>query len=178
MTQLLDLTAYRSKAIERRAFASWEKRFGESYGVETRLADLTDKTLYFLAKPGEQTALAHYELIMGILDMGKGPKFYYLDGEDQLMVSDVQLFLIDQVRFELMRRLGWLASFPGQDYPLFEMVQAFETIKGEVGQKPVALSRSHPEYDAYNKLINADKQVFMRRKIVAALKKFGATFTE
>ena len=178
MTQLLDLTAYRSKAVEQRAFSAWQKRFGESYGVETRLADLTDKTLYFLAKPGEETALAHYELIMGILDMGKGPKFYYLDGKDQLLVTDVQLFLIDQVRFELMRRLGWLASFAGQDYTLFEMVQAFETIRAEVRQTPVELSRSHPEYDAYNMLINGDKQVFMRRKIVAALQEFGGRFAE
>jgi hypothetical protein len=178
MTQLLDLTAYRSKAFAQRAFASWQKRFGESYGAETRLADLTDKTLYFLARPGEETALAHYELIMGILDMGKGPKFYYLDHKDQLMVTDVQLFLIDQVRFELMRRLGWLTSFPGEDYTLLEMVQAFETIKAEVRQKSVALPRSHPEYNAYNELTNADKQVFLRRRIVAALKEFGARFTE
>ncbi len=174
MSQLLDLTAYRSKVVEQRAFVSWQKRFGESYGAETRLADLSDRTLYFLAKPGEKTALAYYELIMGILGMGEGPKFYYLDDKDQLMVMDVHLFLIDQVRFELMRRLGWLTSFPGENYTLLEMVQAFKTIKAEVRQKPVALSRFHPEYNAYNKLISKDKEVFIRRKIVKAIEEFGA----
>ena len=76
-----------------------------------------------------------------------------------------------------MCRLGWIISFPGEDYTLLEMVQAFETIKAEVRQKPVELPRSHPEYNAYNELTNADKQVFMRRKIVAALKEFGTRFT-
>jgi hypothetical protein len=174
MSQLLDFTAYRSKVVEQRAFVSWQKRFGESYGAETRLNDLSDRTLYFLAKPGEKTALAYYELIMGILGMGEGPKFYYLENKDQLMVMDVHLFLIDQVRFELMRRLGWLTSFPGENYTLLEMVQAFKTIKAEVGRKPVTLSRSHPEHNAYNKLTNADKQVFIRRKIVKAIEEFGA----
>lgn len=173
MSQLLDLTSYRSKMVEQRAFACWRKRFGESYGAETRFSDLSDRTLYFLSKPGEETALAYYELIMGVLGMGEAPKFYFLDEKDQLKVIDVHLFLVDQARFELMRRLGWLASFPGENYTLLEMVQAFETIKAEVRQKPPVLSRSHPEHNAYCTLIDSDKQVFIRRKIVMAIKEFA-----
>ncbi len=174
MSRLLDLTAYRSKVVEQRAFGPWRKRFGESYGAETKLADFSDRTLYFLARPGEKTALAHYELIMGVLGMGEAPKFYYLDEKDQLRVMDVHLVLIDQVRFELMRRLGWITTFPGENYGLLDMVQSFETIKAEARRKPVELSRSQPEYEAYNKLTNADKQVFIRRKIVKALEDFRA----
>ena len=174
MSQLFDLTAYRSKVVEQRAFGPWRKRFGESYDGETRLADLSDRTIYFLAKPGEETALAYYELIMGILGIGEAPKFYYLDEKDQLRVMDVHLFLADQVRFELMRRLGWVTSFPGENYTHLQMVQAFETIKAEARQKPVTLSKSHPEYNAYDKLTSTDKQVFIRRKIIKALEDFGA----
>jgi hypothetical protein len=54
------------------------------------------------------------------------------------------------------------------------MVQAFETIKAEVRQKSPELSRSHPEHTAYCTLTDADKQVFIRRKIVKAMKEFGA----
>ena len=174
MSQLLDLTAYRSDVVEQRAFEPWRKRFGESYGADTRLADLSDTTVYFLAKPGEETALAYYELIMGILGMGEGPKFYYLGDKEQLRVMDIHFFLVDQVRFELMRRLGWITSFPGENYALLEMVQAFETIKGGVGQKPVRLSKSHPEYNAFNKLTSQDRQVFIRRKLAKALDSFRA----
>lgn len=174
MTQLFDLTAYRSRVVEQRAFGPWRKRFGESYDAETRLADLSDRTLYFLARPGEEEALAYYELIMGVRGLGEAPRFYYLDDKDQLDVMDVHLFLADQVRFELMRRLGWVTSFPGEKYTLLQMVQAFETIKAEARQNPVTLSKSHPEYNVYVKLTSADRQVFIRRKIVKALKDFGA----
>ena len=174
MTRLLDLTEYRNKVIEQKAFGPWRKRFGETYGAETKLADLSDRTLYFLAKPGEDTALAYYELVMGVLALGEAPKFYYLEDKEQLKVMDIHLFLADQVRLELMRRLGWLTSFPVENYTLLEMVQSFKTTKAETRQKPVTLSKSHPEYNVYNKLINSEKQVFIRRKFLKALEAFRA----
>jgi len=174
MTQVLDLTAYRNERVEERAFGGWRKRFGESYGAETRVADLSDHTLYFLAKPGEETAVAYYELIMGILDLGKALKFYYLDEGQQLRVVDIHLFLADQVRFELMRRLGWLTSFPGEKYTLLEIVHAFDTTKAKVRKEPVALPTSHPDYNVFDKLTIEDKQVFVRRKLLKALEAFRA----
>lgn len=178
MTQILDLTAYRSRQVEERAFGAWRKRFEESYGAETKVADFSDSTLYFLAKPGEETATAYYELIMGILDLGKAPKFYYLDEVQQLKVVDIHLFLADQVRFELMRRLGWLSSFPGAQYTLLEMVQSFDTTRPEVREKPIALSPSHPDYGVFDKLTIEDKQVFVRRKLLKALEAFRAKIAE
>jgi len=178
MSQILDFTAYRSKQVEERAFGAWRKRFQESYGAETKVADFSDTTLYFLAKPGEETAIAYYELIMGILDLGKAPKFYYLDEVQQLRVVDIHLFLADQVRFELMRRLGWLGSFPGEEYTLLEMVQAFDATKTEVRNRPIALSPSHPDYGVFDKLTIEDKQVFVRRKLLKALEAFRATLAD
>jgi hypothetical protein len=178
MSQILDLTAYRSKQVEERAFGAWRKRFGESFSAETKVADFSDTTLYFLAKPGEETAIAYYELVMGILDLGKAPKFYYLDEVQQLRVVDIHLFLADQVRFELMRRLGWLSSFPGEEYALLEMVQAFDTTKTEVRKTPIALSPSHPDFEVFDKLTIEDKQVFVRRKLLKALEAFRAKIAE
>jgi hypothetical protein len=178
MSQILDLTAYRSKQVEERAFGAWRKRFGESYGAETKVADFSDSTLYFLAKPGEETAIAYYELVMGILDLGKAPKFYYLDEVQQLRVVDIHLFLADQVRFELMRRLGWLSSFPGEEYTLLDMVQAFDITKAEVRKRPIALSPSHPDFGVFDKLTIEDKQVFVRRKLLKALEAFRAKIAE
>jgi hypothetical protein len=178
MSQILDLTAYRSKQVEERAFGAWRKRFEEPYGAETKVADFSDKTLYFLAKPGEETAIAYYEFVMGILDLGKAPKFYYLDEVQQLRVVDIHLFLADQVRFELMRRLGWLSSFPGEEYTLLEMVQAFDATKTEVRKRHIALSPSHPDFGVFDKLTIEDKQVFVRRKLLKALEAFRAKIAE
>jgi len=174
MTKIVDLQAYRTTAIEQKAFTSWHKRFGESYGARAKLSDLSDKTLCLLALHGEGYAVAFYELIMGVLGLGEGPKFYYLNNKDQMMVMDIHLFLADQVRFEMMHRLGWLTTFPGKDYTLLEMVLAFEKIKAESKQKPPALSASHPEYSIYTHLPNGDKQVFIRRRLTKALEAFSA----
>lgn len=174
MSEVLDLTAYRSKLVEERAFGAWRKRFGESYGAETKVSDFSDSTLYFLAKPGEETAVAYYELIMGILGLGKAPKFYYLDEVQQLRVVDIHLLLADQVRFELMRRLGWLTGFPGQKHTLLEIVQTFDKTKAEVRKEPIALSPSHPDYGVFDKLTIEDKQIFVRRKLLKALETFRA----
>ena len=173
MSRILDLDSYRDKVVEAKAFGPWQKRFGESYGTGTRVSDLSDTTLYFLAKPGEEAAAAFYELIMGILDLGKGAKFYYLGETDQLAVVDRHLFLADQVRFELMRRLGWLTGFPGESRTLLQVVRDYDTVKAEVREQSAALSESHPEFAAYNELSTADRQVFLRRRLLKALEAFG-----
>jgi hypothetical protein len=71
MPKLVDLHDYRTKAVEQKVFGPWQKRFGETYHIETRLSDLSDRTLYFLARPGEKSAIAYYEMIMGVLDLGR-----------------------------------------------------------------------------------------------------------
>ncbi|KPK26297.1 MAG: hypothetical protein AMK69_12400 [Nitrospira bacterium SG8_3] len=174
MSKVVDLQAYRVKSVEQRSFRLWCERFGESYGIKTRLAGLSDRTLYFLALPGEQTAVAYYELIMGILGFGEAPKFYYLPNTDQMMIVDIHLFVADQVRLEMMRRLGWLTSFAAQGYTLFEIVQAFEKIRAQCKEKPPTLSEAQPDFGLYNTLMHGDKEVYLRRKLREALETFRA----
>ena len=175
MTKVVDLETYRTKTVEERGFGAWRKRFGQSFGAKTRLADLSDSTLYFLALPGEETAAAFYELIMGVLGLGEAPKFYYLPNADQMRVVDIHFFLADQVRFEMMHRLGWVSSFPGKEYTLLEMVSRFDKIKAESKQHPPELSKTYPDFDVYNKLASGDKEVFVRRKLREALEAFQDT---
>lgn len=178
MTNVVDLQAYQTKAVEQRGFRPWHKRFGKSYGAKTKVSDLSDRTLYFLALPGEEAAFAFYELILGILGLGEAPKFYYLPNTEQMMVVDIHLFLADQVRFEMMLRLGWLVSFPGEKYTLLEMVQAFEKIKTECTQQPPKLSEARSDFDIYNKLTSKDKEAFVRRKLRQALEAFRASLED
>jgi len=174
MAKVVDLQDYRTKSAEHRGFKPWCKRFGESYGAETRLSELSDRTLYFLARPGEETAMAFYELIMGVLGLGSAPKFYYLPDAQQMMVMDIHLFLADQVRFEMMHRLGWLTGFSGQAYTIIDMVHNFENIKAEWKEKAPALCEADPDFEAYSKLTIGDKQAFVRRKLRQALEAFQA----
>ncbi|MDY6836487.1 MAG: hypothetical protein SWH78_00805 [Thermodesulfobacteriota bacterium] len=174
MPKVIDLQDYRTKSAGDRGFEPWCKRFGESYGAETRLSDLSDRTLYFLAQPGEETAMAFYELIMGILGLGAAPKFYYLPNEEQMTVMDIHLFLADQVRLEMMHRLEWLTGFSGMTYSILDMVHDAQRIKMECKEKAPTLSQTDPDLQAYEKLVTADKHAFVRRRLRQALEAFKA----
>ena len=172
MTKVVDLQTYRTKALEQRGFGPWQKRFGESFNSKTRIAGLSDSTLYYLAQPGESSSIAYYEFIMGILDLGAASKFHYLGNRDQMIVVDIHLFLADQMRFEMMRRLGWIRTFEGGKYSLLKMVQDFEKVKTKCRQHPPLLVESNPAYTTYTQLTIGDKEVFIRRMLQEALDAF------
>ena len=172
MPKIVDLQTYRTRALEQRGFGPWQKRFGESFDSKTRIVDLSDSTLYYLAQPGESSSIAYYEFIMGILDLGTASKFHYLGNRDQMMVVDIHLFLADQMRFEMMRRLEWIRSFEGGQYSLLDMVQEFEKVKTKCRQHPPILSKSNSDYATYTELTSGDKDVFIRRMLQEALDAF------
>jgi hypothetical protein len=109
---------------------------------------------------------------MGILDLGLAVKFHYLNNRDQMRVVDIHLFLADQFRFEMMRRLDWILSFEGCNYNLLEMVQKSDTIKNKCRQRPPDLARSNSNYSEYTQLTDGDKEVFIRRMLQEALDTF------
>jgi hypothetical protein len=172
MTKVVDLKTYRLQAQEKRSFGPWQKRFSESYDSRSRLSDISDQTLYYLSQPGENSSSAYYEIIMGILDLGSAVEFHYLDNPDQMRVVDIHLFLADQLRLEMMRRLGWVRSYGGRDYSLLEMVQEFDTIKNKCREHPPDLARSNTNYSEYAHLTDGDKEVFIRRMLQEALDSF------
>ena len=172
MPKIVDLHNYRTKAIEQRAFGPWQKRFGEVYDAGTCLSDLSDKTLFFLAQPGEDSSIAYYEMIMGVLDLGPATKFNYLPTQEQMQVVDIHLFLADHMRFEMMRRLGWLAEHGCQSSRMIDLVQNHRQIRDSCKNNPPGLSPSHPGHATYQKLIPREKEVFIRQLLREALEKF------
>ena len=172
MPKLVDLHDYRTKVVEQKVFGPWQKRFGESYHSETRLSNLSDRTLYFLAQPGEDSSIAYYEMIMGVLDLGPATKFNYLASEQQMRVVDIHLFLAEQMRFEMMRRLKWLAALPCQESSIIAMVQTYEQMRTKCRDNPPGLAPSHPGSEAYRQLATRDKEVFIRQLLREALEEF------
>ena len=172
MTNVVDMQAFREKALEQKSFGPWQKRFGEMFGTRTRIADLPDKVILCLAEPGETGSMAFYELIMGVLELGPAAKFFYLANDEQMRVVDIHLLLADQVRFEMMRRLGWLHEVPGAAVDLIGLVRQFETLKQTLRQTPPTLDECHPEYAAYRALAQGDKEVFIRRMLRQAIDEF------
>ena len=177
MAKIVDLQAYRTKTIVQRAFGPWYRRFNESYDETTRLADISDQTLHLLAIPGEKSNVAYYELIMGILDMGDPNQFYYLTKGEQLLIVDTHLFMADQFRFEMMRRLQWVSEYLCQAETLMDLVLQAGDLKLKCRNQPPCLSSMHPQYHEFNQLPDSEKEAFVRRLLPKALEAFHNLLT-
>jgi hypothetical protein len=169
MAEIVNLVNLRAKSLEKKVFGTWKKRFGFFFTTETRLSEIPNKTLLYLSQPGEESALAFYELIMGVLDLGPAIKFSYLDKQDQLYVMEIHLFLSDLFRFEMMHRLEWIDPLACSMKSLIELVTYFDKNKNILRENPPQLSQTHPDYNAYQNLHERDREGFIRRLLPGAL---------
>ena len=172
MAKIVDLKVYRTQQFVERVFGPWKKRFNEDCDEGSALPDLSDKTLLYLAQPGDASTLGYYELIMGVLDLGKATEFYILDKGDQLKVVEAHLFLADQTRFELMRRLKWITAFSAQAATLLELIRDVEKLKVKSRENPPKLSPAHAGYEAFQALTTRDQEAFVRRLLPEAIEAF------
>jgi len=178
MGKLLNLEEYRLKTAARRGFGPWQNRFSVTCSRLTTLADLDDPVLYFLALPEEKSIQAYYELIMGVLDLGPAINFHGLEKNNQMKVTEIHLFLADQIRFELMRRLKWVDTLSCEKYTLLELVMKFDDLNRAGCGRPPDLSASHPAYTQFIKLISRDREVFIRQLLPKALEAFDARMND
>lgn len=169
MNNIVDLDNYRTTQLEKRAFGPWEKRFGCPFTRETRLEDLANNLLFLLARPGEAGVVLYYELIMGALDLSNPMEFYFLDDDAKIMVIDIHLFLADQIRLEMLRRLGWLEPFAAGKYSLLDMVLSYRQIRDTCNQTLPVLTASYPRFTEYSQLTDADQDIFIRKLLPEAL---------
>ena len=177
MPKIVDLGEYRTRQADLKSYRAWEKRFDESYGAGTRLTDLSDRVVFSLGSPGENSNTAFYEVIMGTLGYGEAQGFYHIGNEEQMAVVDIHLFLADQVRLEMMRRLGWLRALVSGDFTLVEMITRFERQKLDFRNNPPALVADHPNYGEFEALSPREREVFIRQMLSRALEAFGERLT-
>ena len=172
MAKIVDLQSYRSQQLNDRAFGPWRKRFNEFCDEKSKLADLSDKTILYLAQPGDASTLGYYELIMGVLDLGMAAGFYALDKSDQLKVVEIHLFLADQTRFELMYRLAWITNFFCQNDTILGLIRNIDKLKLQSRDTPPELAPSHAGYSDFKELTTRDKESFVRRLLPDAIDSF------
>ena len=118
----------------------------------------------------EKSPFYLYDLIMNLLNLGSGFEFNELHSKQKMTVVDRYLFLLDRIRFEYMKRLGWLERYPGEDFTLVDFVIHFEELAPGLQTKTPILSRNHPAYDKFSKMGAFEKEEFIRKLIPKALK--------
>ena len=175
MAEVINLARFRSKAAADQGFRSWLARFREQFGPDTRLQDLSPSTLLYLATPGEENLFVFFDLVMGAQGLGGSVRFRLddLDNDIKMKIMDTAFALVDRVRFEVMRRLGWVAALPSAEMPIIEMVRQAWRLEAKFGQACPVLAPEHPDYPAYARLNSMDRMVFLRRLIPRAVVRFG-----
>lgn len=169
MAKVVDMKEKRQELTAKRGFEKWSQRFAESFDENTRLIDLGDLTLAKLIEPGEESSMAIYEFIMGVQGLGTGTRFYFLENLDKMAIMDITLFFLDQLRFEAMRRLGWIEDFPTSKIPLVNLVAEFAVRFSTDKHRTPVLSSAHPRYQEYLKTFEGDRASFIRRLIPEVL---------
>ena len=173
MSEIVDIDRARLEMRAKKGFKNWTARFECDFGLSTRMESIPERALEFLAGGSQKSAFYYYDLILNLKDMGSGFSFNELEPADKMSVIDIHLFLLDRARYEYMKRLEWLDYYPGEEYPLFELVINFNDLAPNIQAKPALLKRSHPMYKEYISKDLFEKEETIRKLIPEALKKIS-----
>ena len=170
MSQVVDLEKARREAAAKKGFRNWKSKFKEDFGLETRLSHISIQTLGFLALGHEASAFYLNDLIMHLHSLGSGFEFRELTKNNKMRVMDQYLFLLDRIRFEYMKRLGWLKRYPGEEYPVVEMILQFQDKASGIHEGVPEPDENHPVHKAFLAADALEKEVLVRKLIPELLK--------
>ena len=169
MTEVVDLEKARLDMAVNRGYRNWKTRFGEDFGIQTRLAHLSLETLAFLAGGKGKSTFYLFDLIMGIQGLGSGFEFHEQESAKKIAVMDRYIFLLDRVRFEYMKRLGWLEGYPGEEYTLVELILQYDRIGANLQVGTAVLAKTHPSYGTFCAMNAFEKEEFLRKLMAKAI---------
>ncbi len=172
--EVVSLEQARRDREARAAFGRWERRLGHRPKAAASLAGLPDPVLHQLAELGHQATLALYDVVLGVRGLGPGERYPDLQARTKLEALDVFLFLADQVRFEVMVRLGWLSAGPVRGQSILEMAKDYRRFQLEAGREPLRLTRAYPSYEQVERRMNLEPEAVVRSVIPQALAAFKA----
>jgi hypothetical protein len=173
MAEVIHLESFKRKQAAVRGFRTWRRRFKEDLDDQTRLSDLSDETLFFLISPGDKNIFALYELVMGVKDLGTASDFFHLDKAEKMEVIDISIYVLDQLRFECMRRLRWMKGDTGEQLPIVDLVEQYPFLKQSGPKSIPPLNDSHPKYQIFSSLTELEQETFIRKQIPEAIEEFG-----
>jgi type I site-specific restriction endonuclease len=170
MTGIVDIKEVRLNMAVRRGYRNWKSQFQEDFGRGTRLCDISTKTLAQLALGKDSSTFYLFDIIMNLRSLGSGFEFSELKPQEKMSVMDQYLFLLDRIRFEYMKRLGWLEAYPGEEFALVDLVLRFEELAPRFQTATPVLSRDHAAYPEFRDMSAFEREELIRKLIPKALK--------
>jgi hypothetical protein len=169
---LIRLDEVRNKKLAQRAFSHWPRRVGYKPLADDRPADLPDHVLGNLADLDTPATLALYDLVLEARGWGPGERFPYLEPNAKLEALDAFLFMADQIRFELMRRLEWVQGTLGEQHSLIQMALDPEEVQFGCECITPSISPHCHRYRQLQKQISIEPEAAVRSLIPEALHTF------
>jgi len=114
---------------------------------------------------------------MNLKGLGSGFEFEELSPQKKMSVIDQYLFLLDRIRFECMKRMKWLESYPGENFTLVELIVNFDKLAPRLQAEIPELNADYPGYKEYSKMNTFDKEVFVRKLIPQVLEEIQGSTT-
>lgn len=172
---VIELDKVRLDMAVRKGYRNWKSQFKEDFGPDTKPSDLSTKTLALLARGKDKSTFYFFDLIMNLENLGSGFEFDDLKPKDKMAVMDRYLFLLDRIRFEYMKRLGWLQTYPGETFTLVELVIRFDELSHSLQADRPLLRKDHEAYEAFSRMNDFEREEFIRKLIAKALKGIQST---
>jgi hypothetical protein len=170
MVDVIDFLDYVGKRQLEIGCRRWTQQFGSAFERDTRILDLPDHVLLTLAQGGEEGNAIIDELIAGARGFAT-KDIRDLEPAPRITLLDLSLYLIDQFRFECMARLELIDPVPARSVPLVDLIRSDRKALNELKQTP-QLNREHPHYHRFQKMLQTEKETFIRQQIPAMLQEF------
>lgn len=173
--RLSSLSDYRRRKAARRAFREWNRLFEPAQRIEenTRWADLPDRAVLFLCEELPEHRFTVYDLLMGASGLGSGYEFESLPSPKLLPLLDCYFVTMDRIRFECMRRLGWVEDpLPGAQIPIIELVLRDLKASAPFTLKNPKMTPRHPGFGKVRGENDPDYGRFLRMHVPDAIKEF------
>jgi hypothetical protein len=176
VAEIIDLEERKRSMGAARLLVEWARALGFSIGPQCSLMELPDKLLWLLAKADPRGQSELEDLIVRVR-RGKKKTSAVLGPRERMEILDVTLFLLDQIRFECMTRLGWIEPLETRQIPLAEILsRPVERLK-ELKQTP-KLRQDNPSFHRFQALPLLEKETFIRKQIPQALEIFRRRIQE
>jgi hypothetical protein len=108
-------------------------------------------------------------VVLGVRGWGAGERFSYLEAKPKVEALDAFLFLADQVRFDLMRRLGWVRGVAAEAYPIVDLAMRPLEIQAEFSPLVPELTRAYGRYHDLERRLAIEPAAVVRSLIPEAL---------
>ncbi len=177
MGKVISLLSHKYQKAAEVGFQEWRRLFEPvaNFDRHTRWADLPDELMVFLCEENPESQFSFYDLIMRSLGLGTGHDFEKQPFERLTLLMNAYFFIMDQARFECMRRLGWLERIPRKGQAIIEVIMESEHYDYPTLLETPEPTPAHPAYLEYLTItLDLERSVLIRRSFPEAIRRFKA----